>query len=82
MIQLDGETSGKKIQAIKDYKLWFLNDDLSCKPNTVYDAIKMVAQGKVCNFFLLFLIFDEILQKNNFKLGGIKVKLLTIFNYF
>ncbi|VDN59339.1 unnamed protein product [Dracunculus medinensis] len=46
-IQLDGETSGGKIQALKDYKLWFLNDDLTCNNKTVNNALKMVLKGQV-----------------------------------
>lgn len=57
-IQLDGETSGGKIQALKDYKLWFLNDDLTCNNKTVNNALKMVLKGQVWNSYVFSYFLD------------------------
>uniref|UniRef100_A0A7E4W5B9 Nucleotid_trans domain-containing protein n=1 Tax=Panagrellus redivivus TaxID=6233 RepID=A0A7E4W5B9_PANRE len=47
LMQMDGETSGGKVRMLKQYKLWFLDDDHQCIPGAVAAAKYLADNGMV-----------------------------------
>uniref|UniRef100_A0AC35G539 Nucleotide-diphospho-sugar transferase domain-containing protein n=1 Tax=Panagrolaimus sp. PS1159 TaxID=55785 RepID=A0AC35G539_9BILA len=51
LIQMDGETSGGKVEMLKQYHLWFLDDNNQCIPTTVSYAKNLAAKNQVPKFY-------------------------------
>ncbi|VDM39370.1 unnamed protein product [Toxocara canis] len=73
LVQMDGETRGGKVETLRKYNMWFLNDDWSCNRSAVSTTNRLMLSAKIPRLFSSSKLKQKILLATGEFLGDLPI---------